>query len=88
VKTSKISGMTVYYGQKWVSQRKVHEGMENSKCEGKEMLLLMLSTFVVVVVRQSWHMLFVMYYEVIAQTDKCTGDKQRIKVDNICISHG
>jgi hypothetical protein len=66
--------MTVYYGQKWVSQRKVHEWLENSKCEGKEMLLL---TFVVVVVvvRHSWHMLFVMYYEVMAQTDKCTRDK-------------
>jgi hypothetical protein len=42
VKTSKINGMTVYYAQKWVSQRKVHEWLDNSKCEGKQMLLLLL----------------------------------------------
>jgi hypothetical protein len=67
--------MTVYYGEKWVSQRKVHEWLENSKWAGKEMLRLMLSTFVVVVVRHSWHMFFVMYAEVMTQTDKCTWEK-------------
>jgi len=66
--------MIVYYGEKWVSQRKVHEWLENSKWEGKEMLLLMLSTFVVDV-RHSWHMLFVTYAEVMAQTDMCSWDK-------------
>jgi hypothetical protein len=54
-----------------VSQRTVHEWLENNKCESKEMF----STFVVVVVTLSWHMLFVMYAEVMAQTDKCTWDK-------------
>jgi hypothetical protein len=37
VKTSKINSMTVYYSEKLVSQREVHQWLENSKWEGKEM---------------------------------------------------